>query len=150
MKHDQQLALDFVSNHGFSIPLIPHYFYRERILTFAFSLEDMESIPASQQACLLKRNLNCTEMLVRLISFNMNNVQEKMEFMFSPAGCQLKYSFGLCHPRHYHNLYFTLLFFTRLRLRSVRCRCGRGRVEVGPRWGQCGVEVGTRSGRGLC
>ena len=60
---------------------------RERHLRFAFSLEAMASIPAPEQHSLLQRNLACTEMMVPVFAFNINSVEEEMEFIYSQVGC---------------------------------------------------------------
>ena len=61
--------------------------FRERLLQFIFSLDDMDSIQAPAQHNLLKRNLGCAQTLVQIVSFNIDSVEEEMKFMFTKECC---------------------------------------------------------------
>ena len=65
--------------------------YRERLLRFVCSLEDMECIAAPLQHTLLKKNLGNALMLSQVISFNIDSVEDEMKFIFSKACCQLNF-----------------------------------------------------------
>ena len=57
--------------------------FRERILNFVCSGEDMESLSTSTQFSLLKKNLTGALVLLKYIGLNKKSIKEEMSFIFT-------------------------------------------------------------------
>jgi hypothetical protein len=63
-------------------------FFRERVLNFVSSVDDLARLPKSKQFSLLKKNLPEAVVLTKVLGFNMRTWKEEMGFVFTNPDIQ--------------------------------------------------------------